>query len=182
MYHEVKGRVAMGFLATKPTMIITTRHKSGIVNAAVFGAYTNLSSSEVGIAIAKEHHTHRNITRDGEFTINIPGADMVKTIAVLADNVPETESEVETAGLTLKQGLYIGVPSIKECVAAVEMRYSKTFAIGHHDFIVGEIVGGWIKKAFLDDDGRINIFKARVFKDFKYPKPVYALFGETIEG
>ena len=33
MYKEVKGREAMGYLSTKPTMIITTVHQSGIVNA-----------------------------------------------------------------------------------------------------------------------------------------------------
>ena len=43
MYHEVRGDEAMGYLSTKPTMIITTLHESGIVNAGVFGAYTNLS-------------------------------------------------------------------------------------------------------------------------------------------
>ena len=31
-------------------------------------------------------------------------------------------------------------------------------------------------------DGKIDIFKAKVFKDFKYPKPLYVLPGEVIEG
>ena len=48
----------MGYLATKPTMIITTLHASGVVNAGVFGAYTNLSSTQVGVAIARDSHAH----------------------------------------------------------------------------------------------------------------------------
>jgi len=38
MYKEVTGPEAMGFLSTKPTMIITTLHASKVVNAGVFGA------------------------------------------------------------------------------------------------------------------------------------------------
>ena len=51
MFKEVRGTEAMGYLATRPTMFITTLHESGVVNAGVFGAYTNLSPSQVGIAI-----------------------------------------------------------------------------------------------------------------------------------
>ena len=47
---------------------------------------------------------------------------------------------------------------------------------------IGKVQGGWIKEEFLDTDGKIDIFKAKVFKDFKYPKPLYVLPGEVIEG
>jgi flavin reductase (DIM6/NTAB) family NADH-FMN oxidoreductase RutF len=53
-------------VATKPTIVITTRHASGVVNAGVFGAYTNLSASQVGVAIATSSHTYKNILRTGE--------------------------------------------------------------------------------------------------------------------
>ena len=66
MYKHVQGREAMGYLATRPTMVITTRHASGIVNAGVFGAYTNLSGTQVGIAVARGSHTYANIKARGE--------------------------------------------------------------------------------------------------------------------
>ena len=119
MYKEVKSSEAMGYLSTKPTMIITTLHKSGIVNAGVFGAYTNLSPTHVGIAIAKSSHTYSNIIRSGEFVINIPGSDIVKNIKVLADNIPADQSELDEAGLSAKAGIMIKTPSVAECVAAV---------------------------------------------------------------
>ena len=48
--------------------------------------------------------------------------------------------------------------------------------------MIGKCVGGWIKEEFLDTDGKIDIFKARVVKDFKYPKALYVLPGEVVEG
>jgi len=182
MYKEVTGPEAMGFLSTKPTMIITTLHASKVVNAGVFGAYTNLSPTQVGIAIAKSSHTYANILRSGQFVINVPGADLVNSIRILADKIPPDRSEVDEAGLTTKPGITIDTPSIAECVAAVEFAFEKEVPIGFHNFIIGKVLGGWIKQDCLDSDGKIDIFKARVFKDFKYPQPLYVLPGEVIVG
>ena len=182
MFKEIKTKEAMGYLSTKPTMIVTTLHESEIVNAGVFGAYTNLSPTHVGIAIAKSSHTYSNIIKTKEFTINIPGSDIVKTIEILADNIPIEKSELEEAGLTTKDGIVIKTPSIAECVAAVEFGFDKEVSIGHHNFVIGEVKGGWIKEEFLDSDGKIDIFKAQVFKDFKYPKPLYVVPGKIIKG
>ena len=182
MYKEVKGTEAMGYLATKPTMIITTRHESHIVNAGVFGAYTNLSPSQVGVAVATSSHTYANILREAEFVINVPGAAIVKAIKTLAAAVPREESEVEKAGLSLKDGITVGTPSIAECAAAVELVFDKEVPVGYHSFLIGKVTGGWIRGEFLDADGKIDIFKARVFKDFKYPLPLYVTPGEVVEG
>jgi len=182
MYVETRGSAAMGYLATKPTVIITTRHASGVVNAGVFGAYTNLAPDLAGFAIARTSHTYANILRDKEFVVNVPGADLVKAIAIIADEIPETRSEVAEAGLTLKSGITARIPSIAECQAAVEFVFVKEVAIAEHSFIIGRVTGGWVRDSALDADGRINIFKARVFKDFKYPKPLYVLPGEVITG
>ena len=182
MYKETRGNEAMGYLSTRPTMIITTRHASGVLNAGVFGAYTNLSPTQVGVAIWKEGHTYGNILRSGEFVINIPGADIVKTLAVIADRIPETRSEVTEAGLTGKDGITVETPSIAECQAAVELVFEREVPVNHHGFLIGKVTGGWIREDVLDADGKIDIFKARIIKDFKYPEPLYVLPGEVVEG
>jgi flavin reductase (DIM6/NTAB) family NADH-FMN oxidoreductase RutF len=182
MYREIKNHGAIKFITTKPTMIITTRHASGIVNAGVFGAYTNLSAEHVGMAIATDSHTYANMVRTGEFTINVPGVELVKAIKILADDIPAERSEVAAAGLTLKNGIVIRTPGIAECAAAVECRLEKEVPVADHSFMIGTVVGGWIQERFLDPEGRLDIFKAKVFKDFKYPLPYYVLPGDVAEG
>ncbi len=182
MHKEVRTSEAIRFLTTRPTIIITTRHASGVVNAGVFGAYTNLSAEHVGAAIHAESHTFANVLRTGEFVINVPGADLVKKIAILAADIPPERSEVAEAGLTLKAGVTIATPSIAECAAAVELKLDRDVPVGEHHFLIGRVCGGWIREEFLDEDGRLDIFKARVFKDYKYPRPLYVLPGEIIEG
>jgi flavin reductase (DIM6/NTAB) family NADH-FMN oxidoreductase RutF len=182
MYEEVRDRAAMGYISTKPTMFVTTLHTSGVVNAGVFGAYTNLSPTQVGVAIHRASHTYENVLETREFVINIPGADLVKAIAVLADDIPPEKSEVKEAGLTLKDGITVKTPSIAECVAAVEFAFDEEVEVGGHSFMIGKVSGGWIREDCRDTDGKIDIFKARVMKDFKYPKPLYVLPGEVVEG
>lgn len=182
MYKEARGGSAMGFMSTKPVMIITTLHENGVVNAGVFGAYTNLSPEHAGAAIAKTSHTYANILREGEFTVNIPGATLVKKLAIIASDIPPDKSELDEAGLYPKEGITIGTPSIAECAAAVEFKYEKEVPVGYHSFLIGKVQSGWIREEFQDEDGKIDIFKARVMKDFKYPKPLYVLPGEVVEG
>jgi flavin reductase (DIM6/NTAB) family NADH-FMN oxidoreductase RutF len=114
--------------------------------------------------------------------VNVPGADLVKSLAVIADDIPESKSEIDEAGLTLKQGIAVKTPAIAECQAAIEFTFDKEVPVGHHAFLIGKVAGGWIRQEILDSDGRINIFKARVMKDFKYPKPLYVVPGDVIEG
>lgn len=181
-YKEVRDKSAIRFTSTRPTMIVTTLHASGVVNAGVFGAWTGLSGEHLGTAIHNESHTYANILREKEFVINIPGADLVKTLAVLADEIPPEKSELDEAGLTAKAGITLKTPSVAECQAAVELVFDREVPMGEHSLLVGRVTGGWIRESCLDEDGRLNIFKARVVKDFKYPKPLYVLPGEVIEG
>ena len=182
MYHEVRGIEAMGYLRTKPTMVITTLHASGVVNAGVFGAWTNLSAEHVGVALGTDSHTYANILRTREFVINIPGADLVTAMAVIADDIPPERSEVAEAGLTLKPGLTVSTPAIAECAAALELVFDREVPVGGGAFMIGRATGGWIRQDCLGEDGKIDIFKARVFKDFAYPAPLYVLPGKVIEG
>ena len=147
--HTDNGTVATGYLATRPTMIITTKHENGIVNAGVFGAYTNLSPTHVGIAISQLSHTYANIIRDKKFAINIPGADLAKSISVIASKIPESSSEIEEAGLTEKSDCAFEIPTIAECQAAVFFSFRKELTIGHHNFVTGEATGGWIRRTFI---------------------------------
>lgn len=181
-YYEVTGTEAMGYLATKPTMVVTTRHESEVVNAGVFGAYTNLSPRHIGAAISTTSDTYSNILRDEQYVINVPNVDIVDKLSVLAESIPTDRSEVEEADLTLRNGVVIDVPGIAECVAAVEMEFQEELPIGHHSFMIGECVGGWIKEQYRDEDGKIDIFEAQIVKDFKYPKPLYVLPGDVVQG
>jgi len=160
-------------------MIITTLHESGVVNAGTFGAYTNVGPSQIGIAIGTGSHTYGNVKRGGEFVINVPPIEHAAALEVCGRGVPPDQSEVELAGLTTEAASQVKAPLIAECVANVECRFWKEVAIGHHNFVIGEVLCGHLGEEFVDTDGGIDVVKARVCYGVRYPDPVYAVLGET---
>jgi len=179
---ELEKSKAMRLIVTRPVVIITTLHANGVVNGGAFGAYTNLSPAEIGLAIGKPSDTYQNIKRTNEFVINIPGADLVDTLSIFASDPGKDVSEVQEAGLSLEPGKEISVPHIKECPAAIECRYVKEMPVGYHNLVVGKVLCGFVEKDLLDDEGHFDVVKARVLHGTKYPKPEYVLFGEKIIG
>jgi len=179
---ELDKSKAMRLIVTRPVVVITTVHPNGVVNGGAFGAYTNLSPSEIGVAIGKPSDTYQNIKRTKEFVINIPGADLVDSLSIFGSDTGKDVSEVEEAGLTLEEGVNVSIPHIKECPAAVECKYVKEMPINYHGFVVGEVLGGFVEEGMLDDEGHFDVVKAKVMHGTKYPRPVYVLFGETIIG
>ena len=178
----VRGSAAMKFLSTRPTMIVTTLHESGVVNAGVFGSWTNLSASQIGAAVSTGSDTYANVLRSGEFTVSIPGADIVSSLATLASDIPPEVSELDEAGLTAAEPLEISVPGVAESAAAVEFRFQREVEIGSHSFLIGEALAGWAKQDLLDESGRLDLWKAKVLRSFKYPEPLYHLAGAVVRG
>ena len=164
---------------TRPCMIITTLHESGIVNAGTFGAYTNLGPEEIGIAIGKSGHTYRNIKRTEEFVINVPHLGIASALEVCGLKIPETESELDRAGLGTEPAAKIATPLIKECVSNIECRYWQEVDMGHHMLVLAKVVCGHIEEEFIDVDGGLDVIKARVPFGIRYPDPLYATFGEV---
>lgn len=179
---SVTASRAMRLITTRPTIIITTLHPNGEVNGGAFGAYTNLSPKEIGLAIGTPSHTYRNLKRTGEFVINVPGADLVDAISIFGSDAPDGVSEVVQAGLTTAKSAKVAVPYIAECVASVECRFLREVPIGYHSFVIGEVLCGWVNDGLLDDEGYFDVVKAGVLHGARYPQPVYAVFSCYIHG
>ena len=182
MMKELNAQEAMKMITTRPVMIITTLHDTGIVNAGVFGSYTNLSSDHLGAAVHRGSHTYRNILRSHEFAVNVPGRDIVESIKVLASDIPEDKSELEEAGLTPEKPSQISVPHIKECVASIECIFEQEVKIGGHSFLIAKSVGGFANKEYITPQGKLDVLKAEVFHCHRYPEDFYMVFGEEIPG
>jgi flavin reductase (DIM6/NTAB) family NADH-FMN oxidoreductase RutF len=168
---------ATSLCRTRPCMIITTLHESGIVNAGTFGAYSNVGPKEIAIAIGMPSHTYQNIKRTGEFVINIPNQDQIRALEICGESIPPDRSELDEAGLTAAPASKIKVPLIAEFVANVELEFWKEVEIGYHSLVIGKVLCGHLEEELLDKDGAIDVIKARVPFGIRYPEPIYAVLG-----
>ncbi|MCM8768353.1 MAG: flavin reductase family protein [Candidatus Omnitrophica bacterium] len=165
-------------LRGKPVIIITTFHPTGIVNAGTFGAYTNLSPTEVGIAIGRPSHTYQNIKRTGELVLNVVTRPLALAAEVCAEEIPPTESELDKAGLHSEPSRKVKVPLIKECVVNIECQFLKELEIGYHSLVVVKCLAGHIEEEFLAEDGGLDVVKAEGVVNIAYPRPLYAVLAQ----
>ena len=180
MQMEVPASQCTQLITTRPVIVITTLHESGVVNGGTFGAYTNVGSTEIGIALGTPSHTYQNIKRTGEFVINVVSTRTMAASEGCGRGLPDTVSEVEQAGFTTTASNTVAPPRIAECVAAVECRFLKELPIGYHSFVVGDALCGWCDERMLDEDGYFDVVLAEVAHCVRYPEPVYATFGRYV--
>ncbi|MBN1445726.1 MAG: flavin reductase family protein [Candidatus Omnitrophica bacterium] len=166
---------------SRPVIIITTLHPDGRVNAGTFGAYTNLSSDEIGIAIGKPSHTYKNIKRAGEFTVNVVTRAIAPASEICAEDLPPSESELEKAGLTTEQSKKIAVPFIRESVSSLECKFEKEVEIGYHSFVIGRCVAGHLEESVVDKDGGLDVVKAEAVFNIRYPEPLYSVLSKPFK-
>ena len=166
---------------TWPCMIVTTLHENGVVNAGTFGAYTTVGSNELGMAIGIRSDTYRNLKRDEEFVINIPSIDHAAAMEICGQHLPDTESELDAAGLTTEPAHEVDAPLIAECVANIECRFWKELEIGAHSFVVGKVLCGHIAEDAMDAEGLLDPVKARVCYAVRYPARLYSVLAEAVE-
>jgi len=161
----------------KPVIIITTLHQSGLVNAGTFGAYTNLSATEIGLAIGRPSHTYQNIKRTGELVINVVTRPLALAAEICAEEIPATESELDKAGLHPEPARMVKVPLIRECPVNIEARFLKEMEIGYHNLVVVRCLAGHIEEDLLSEDGGLDVVKAEAVVNFGYPRPLYAVLA-----
>lgn len=141
-----------------------------IVGAVVEGRPNFLAIAHVGIlnhgqpqylsfGIHKSHHSNKGILEHGQFSVNIPGQDlMIQTDYV---GIVTGKNTDKSTVFELFTGQLEHAPLIKGCPVCMECRLHKTLDFDTHDVFVGQVVTTWADEAVLTDKGKIDPVKAR---------------------
>ncbi len=136
----------------------------------------NFTPPMLGIALGKNHHTSKGIREHGEFSVSIPGVDLMKA----TDHVGLVSgSRIDKSGIFEPfYGELRHAPMVSECPLTMECRVVQTVDLPVNEFFIGEIVGVYTEQRFLSegkpDMKRINPFVLSM------PDNHYWSLGETI--
>jgi flavin reductase (DIM6/NTAB) family NADH-FMN oxidoreductase RutF len=108
-----------------------------------------------------EHWTAKNILREREFVVNIPGEELA-ALVWRASEIPHPRT-VEIAGLTPRAARKVKPPLVEECRAHLECIYRQHLVFGSEVMLVAEIVAGSIDKEVLDSPDPYHLFKMIFF-------------------
>jgi flavin reductase (DIM6/NTAB) family NADH-FMN oxidoreductase RutF len=101
---------------------------------------TRVESSPPKIAVAlAPHHTNLGIEKNSEFSINVPGRDLVEKTdycGIVSGNKIDKSQLFETFKGELQYA-----PMINECPVAMECKLVQKVTVGKHILYVGEVIG-----------------------------------------
>ena len=98
------------------------------------------SPSLVGCYIWSENYSFELIRKSRACVINIPTADLVKTVIGIGNTTGRTLDKFAAFGLTPRPAERVAAPLIRECFANFECRLVEPRLISTHDFFIFQVV------------------------------------------
>lgn len=127
------------FLEPGPVILISSAHK-GERNIMTCGWHMMMGYTTVGCYIWDQNHSFDLLRRSRQCVINIPTADLVKTVVDIGNCTGAEVDKFDRFGLTPLPAARVKAPLIAECCASIECRLSDTRLINRYSLFVFEAV------------------------------------------
>lgn len=112
------------------------------------------------VSIRPSRKTHDIIKETEEFVLNIVDESLLNALDLCGQLSGNEVDKFKKAKLTPKPCEHISAPQIAECPISLECKVHSVNCLGTHDKFLAEIVGVYIKKSYLDKDGKFDPLKA----------------------
>ena len=114
----------------------------------------------MGIGVNQGHASNRAIRDTGQFSINLPGVDMVE----ITDYVGlASGNRTDKSGLfDVHFGELDHAPLIRACPLSLEFQVIQTIDLPTNTLFVAELKGAWTEERFMTD-GYVDVEKVRPF-------------------
>jgi len=128
--------------------------------AAAWVTWVNDDPALMGVCIDASHHTHVGIEAHGQFSVNLPGSDLVAATdycgLVSGNNVDKSQCfEIFTGELEF-------APMIKACPLTMECRVRQSVNLPSDTLFIGEVVATYTEERYLTD-GKPDVRKIKPF-------------------
>ena len=144
--------------------------------AAAWVCRVNFAPPMIGIALGKKHHTNKGIREHKEFSVNIPGADLIKAVDYVG--LFSGEKVDKSKIFDPYYGQLKNAPMIRNCPVTMECKVVNTVDLPADEFFIGEVVGVYSEERFLTGN-KPDIKKMRPFT-LTMPDNGYWSIGEFL--
>lgn len=132
------------------------------------------------ISVRPERHSHRLIRETMEFTINLTTADMARATDWCGVRSGRDYNKWGETGLTPKEGVTVGCPSVAESPLSIECRVKEIMSLGSHDMFIADVLNVLADERYIDaDTGAFDLAGAGLMA---YAHGGYYPLGEKIGG
>ncbi len=153
----------------KSANLIATKSKEGISNVGVFSSVIHLGSNPPLLGFVMRpttvpRDTYQNIKDSGCYTINHVHEEIIEDAHHCSAKYDASISEFSMTKLKEDYDHACMAPFVKGAPVQLHMKFVEEhhFKINGTIMIIGEIIGMYIKKGLLTEDGFIDLAKGRV--------------------
>ncbi|MBR9915610.1 MAG: flavin reductase [Algicola sp.] len=153
----------------KSANLIGTKSASGIENVAVFSSITHIGSNPplLGFFLRPTtvmRNTYDNIKATGYYTINHIHESILEDAHHTSAKYDSEISEFDRTQLNAHYQNNFYAPFVKDAPLQLAMEYVEEYDIRANNTIllIGKIIGLYVKDHLLEDDGFINLSKAKI--------------------
>lgn len=139
---------ARRFLEPSPAVLLSSAYK-GKQNVMTMGWYTIMEfvPSLVGCMISAGNYSFDLIENSGECVLNIPTAEMAKTVVSVGNCSGSEVDKFAQFNLTTEAAVEVQVPLIKECFASFECKVYDRKMIDDYNFFIMKIVKAHVSES-----------------------------------
>ena len=101
----------------------------------------------VGCVVSNRNYSFASLKAGRECVINIPTADLAKTVVACGNTSGRLVDKFKAFGLTPVVAASVKVPLIAECYASLECKVRDTKLVAKYNFFVLEVVQAWVDAA-----------------------------------
>ena len=134
-----------------PVVMVTTARK-GRANIMSMTWHTMMEFEPplVGCVISGNNYSFDALVATRECVINIPTADMARTVVKVGSVSGSKVDKFDAFGLTPAPASHVKAPLIDECYANLECRVADSRLVNKYNFFVLEVVKAWTDPAMKD--------------------------------
>jgi len=146
-----------------PVVWVSTLDQAGVRNLAPYSNVTPLLRSTDLIALASWHRrdTLKNIRRNQEFVISVPGVDLAEKVMPTAMHYPPSVDEFQEAGLEPHPSALVAPPGVAGCLAWLECRLHRQYVEKSYVLVVGQVLRLEVRDDLVNQQGGLDLAKAQ---------------------
>ncbi len=151
------------------------RYKYNLITVAWAGTVCS-DPPRLAVAIRPERFSFGAISTLGEFTVNLPSAELAEKVDFCGVRSGRDIDKFAACKLTPVPGSAVAAPVVAECPIALECRVSHTLELGSHTLFIGDILKVQVEETLVTDN-KLDIQKADLIA---YAHGAYFRLGDLL--
>ncbi|MAG14517.1 MAG: NADPH-flavin oxidoreductase [Dehalococcoidales bacterium] len=148
---------------------------------AAWGGVANSEPPMISVAIRPGRYTHKGVSQNLTFSVNIPSVDLLKETDYCGIKSGSKVNKTEACQFKVFYGKLGNAPLIEQCPVNLECRVMYTLSLGSHSLFIGRIEETYVSETCLID-GKPDIDKIKPFLYVVEPTRQYRAFGQIMAG